>query len=200
MIQQRKKCGKGGFTLVELVVTLVILSILFAIAVPSLLGYIHLSQFRKNESYAKTMISTIRRTADTNPFTSRQPGQPEVQPMNRLIRVLRDRRGESMVEILVSTVVFMLLLGALNGAVGFASNAQRKSEQLRRDATELQESVRGNAEVADGEAAAYDFKVTTSNGEDTDIDAFHVKVKKQTVNAKTEDGKTVPFYRFAKGE
>ena len=52
--------------------------------------------------------------------------------MNRLIRVLRDRRGESMVEILVSTVVFMLLLGALNGAVGFASNAQRKSEQLRR--------------------------------------------------------------------
>lgn len=45
--------------------------------------------------------------------------------MNRLIRVLRDRRGESMVEILVSTVVFMLLLGALNGAVGFASNAQR---------------------------------------------------------------------------
>ncbi len=46
---------KGGFTLVVLVVTLVILSILFAIAVPSLLGYIHLSQFRKNESYAKTM-------------------------------------------------------------------------------------------------------------------------------------------------
>lgn len=28
MTQQRKKCGKGGFTLVELVVTLVILSIL----------------------------------------------------------------------------------------------------------------------------------------------------------------------------
>lgn len=39
--------------------------------------------------------------------------------MNRLIRVLRDRRGESMVEILVSTVVFMLLLGALNGAVSW---------------------------------------------------------------------------------
>ena len=43
--------------------------------------------------------------------------------MKKLIQVLRDRRGESMVEILVSTVVFMLLLGALNGAVGFASPA-----------------------------------------------------------------------------
>lgn len=50
-----KRRGKGGFTLVELAVTLVVLSILFAIAVPNLLGYIHLSQFRRNESCAKTM-------------------------------------------------------------------------------------------------------------------------------------------------
>ena len=62
--------------------------------------------------------------------------------MKKLIQVLRDRRGESMVEILVSTVVFMLLLGALNGAVGFASNAQRKAEQLREDAVVLQREVR----------------------------------------------------------
>lgn len=83
----------------------------------------------------------------------------------------------------------MLLLGALNGAVGFASNAQRKSEQLPqgRDPN-CRKACAGMQKVADGEAAAYDFKVTTSNGEDTDIDAFRVKVKKQTVNAKTEDG------------
>ena len=55
MTKRRGKGRKGGFTLVELAVTLVILSILFAIAVPNLLGYIHLSQFRRNESCAKTM-------------------------------------------------------------------------------------------------------------------------------------------------
>ena len=64
--------------------------------------------------------------------------------MKKLIQVLRDRRGESMVEILVSAVVFMLLLGALNGAVGFASNAQRKAEQLREDAVVLQREVRAS--------------------------------------------------------
>lgn len=55
MKKDGKRRGKGGFTLVELAVTLVVLSILFAIAVPNLLGYIHLSQFRRNESCAKTM-------------------------------------------------------------------------------------------------------------------------------------------------
>ena len=63
--------------------------------------------------------------------------------MKKLIQVLRDRRGESMVEILVSTVVFMLLLGALNGAVGFASNAQRKAEQLRPPATTMRPMISG---------------------------------------------------------
>ena len=51
--------------------------------------------------------------------------------MNRLIRVLRDRRGESMVEILVSTVVFMLLLGALNGAVGAAPQGRDRTAGKR---------------------------------------------------------------------
>ncbi len=41
--------------MIELIVVLVIMGILVAIAVPSLTAYIHLSQFRRNESYAKTM-------------------------------------------------------------------------------------------------------------------------------------------------
>ena len=104
--------------------------------------------------------------------------------MKKLIQVLRDRRGESMVEILVSAAVFMLLLGALNGAVGFASNAQRKSEQLREDAVVLQREVRAG----------------TPAGTETDLNAFRVRVRKQTVTARTPSGKTVPFCRFAKGE
>lgn len=119
--------------------------------------------------------------------------------MKKLIQVLRDRRGESMVEILVSTVVFMLLLGALNGAVGFASNAQRKAEQLREDAVVLQREVRAGTPAGD-DTATYDFRAATPDGTETGLNAFRVRVKKQTVTARTPSGKTVPFCRFAKGE
>lgn len=119
--------------------------------------------------------------------------------MKKLIQVLRSRRGESMVEILVSAAVFMLLLGALNGAVGFASNAQRKSEQLREDAVVLQREVRAGTPAGDDDAA-YDFRAATPDGTETDLNAFRVRVRKQTVTARTPSGKAVPFCRFAKGE
>lgn len=119
--------------------------------------------------------------------------------MKKLIQVLRDRRGESMVEILVSAAVFMLLLGALNGAVGFASNAQRRAEQLREDAVVLQREVRAGTPDGD-DAAAYDFRAATPDGTETGLNAFRVRVKKQTVTARTPSGKAVPFCRFAKGE
>ena len=113
--------------------------------------------------------------------------------MKKLIQVLRDRRGESMVEILVSAAVFMLLLGALNGAVGFASNAQRRAEQLR------EREVRAGTPAGDDDAA-YDFRAATPDGTETDLNAFRVRVRKQTVTARTPSGKAVPFCRFAKGE
>lgn len=119
--------------------------------------------------------------------------------MKKLIQVLRSRRGESMVEILVSAAVFMLLLGALNGAVGFASNAQRRAAQLREDAVVLQREVRAGTPTGDDDAA-YDFRAATPDGTETGLNAFRVRVKKQTVTARTPSGKTVPFCRFAKGE
>ena len=65
--------------------------------------------------------------------------------MNRLIRVLRDRRGESMVEILVSTVVFMLLLGALVEKTGCA---ERRSRLCLKCAAQVGAAPQGRDRIA----------------------------------------------------
>ena len=51
MCRQKKK----GFTLVELVVVLVIMTVILGIAIPSVLHYMKMAEFRKNEENAKTV-------------------------------------------------------------------------------------------------------------------------------------------------
>lgn len=51
MSRQKKK----GFTLVELVVVLVIMMVILGIAIPSVLHYMKMAEFRKNEENAKTV-------------------------------------------------------------------------------------------------------------------------------------------------
>lgn len=47
--------GKGGFTLVELMVALALEGIILAIAVPNLTVWLHHAQFQRNEGYARTI-------------------------------------------------------------------------------------------------------------------------------------------------
>ena len=46
---------KKGFTLVELVVVLVSMTVILGIAIPSVLHYMKMAEFRKNEENAKTV-------------------------------------------------------------------------------------------------------------------------------------------------
>ena len=50
----RKGFWKKGFTLMEVIVVLVILTILLAIGIPAAINYMKLAEFRRNESHAKT--------------------------------------------------------------------------------------------------------------------------------------------------
>jgi prepilin-type N-terminal cleavage/methylation domain-containing protein len=56
----RKRRGKSGFTLVEVIVVLVILAILAAIAIPALTGYIDKANEKKMISEARSSVTAIQ--------------------------------------------------------------------------------------------------------------------------------------------
>lgn len=117
--------------------------------------------------------------------------------MRKLRTLLRERRGETLVEVLVSTVVFLLLLAVLSGAVAFAHNAEVRSGEIRDHANELQRSVRSG--TAKGEdLQTFEFRSVSSDGSTGNNVLFSVKAKKQTITASDDAENQTDFYVFGK--
>lgn len=117
--------------------------------------------------------------------------------MRKLRTLLRERRGETLVEVLVSTVVFLLLLAALSGAAAFAHNAEVRSGEIRDHANELQRSVRSG--TAKGEdLQTFEFRSVSSDGSTGDNVLFSVKAKKQSITASDDSKNQTDFYVFGK--
>ena len=115
--------------------------------------------------------------------------------MKRLCSILCSRRGETMVEILVSMVLFLMLFAVMLGAVRFASNAQVRAETIRRRATALQRELRRQTPT-EGDSKTYQFfAVTEDGGTMGDQVVFQVRLKEQTVIAQG-GGDEVTFYLY----
>lgn len=115
--------------------------------------------------------------------------------MKRLCSILRSRRGETMVEVLVSMVLFLMLFAVMLGAVHFASNAQVRAETIRRRATALQRDLRSQ-NPTEGDSKTYQFvAVSEDGGTMGDQVVFQVPLKEQTVTAQG-GGDEVTFYLY----
>lgn len=116
--------------------------------------------------------------------------------MRRLKAILRQRQGESLVELLAASVIFLLLLATLFGAVRFSSNSLHKAEEIRENAAALQESLR--SAPAEGDSTAeITFQAVSPDGSVTGGSVlFKVPVKLQTKKATGADGDEVEFRVF----
>ena len=114
--------------------------------------------------------------------------------MRRLCSILRSRRGETMVEILVSMVLFLMLFAVMLGAVRFASNAQVRAETIRQRATALQRELRRQPPTG-GDSKTYQFVAVTEDGGTTGSRVFQVPLREQTVTARG-GGDEVTFYLY----
>lgn len=119
-----------------------------------------------------------------------------------LRKLLRDRRGESLIEVMTAGLVFMMLLGTLCAGTRFVAGAQTKAQAIRERAVQFQQSARRNLE--DGKSADAGLGSISFDG-----GGFSVPVRFQTVQATAREAvgsnaevpvyeeKTAVFYTFA---
>ena len=94
------------------------------------------------------------------------------------------RRGDTIVEVVVSFALMMLFLAALAGAISFSGRAQQKAQALRAAAYQASSSLR-EANAVEGDTITYTFS------------GFSVTAKKTTTTAKDDSEQPYIFYRFA---
>lgn len=119
---------------------------------------------------------------------------------NRIRKRLRAKAGESLVEVMVSAVIFLMLAAVLQGAVTFCTRAQHRSKEIRQRNAQICENLQTAPSASNG-SASFAFKATDGDGTQTGSTVlFQVEVplEKKEVPYTDQGGalKTAAFYLF----
>ncbi len=119
------------------------------------------------------------------------------------IHRIRSGSGESLVEVTVSAVIFLMMMAVLQGSISFCTNAQHKSEEIREKNAEICRNLQSASYIPGAENMTYLFKATTADGETPGEDAaalFRIAVELGTKEVTYQDAdgtsKTATFYLF----
>lgn len=108
--------------------------------------------------------------------------------------------GETLVEVLAAAAVFLLMMGIMQGAISFCTNAQHKAEAMQDNHAKILEALRTTDITADKEAE-YSFKAISSDGSSQSGTLFRVNVglgqKEVTYQDEAGADQTVIFHLFA---
>lgn len=112
----------------------------------------------------------------------------------------RDSRlGETIVEVMVSAVIFLILMAILQGAVMFSNAAQKKSQQIRQDTATICKELQ-SATAVDDEENSYSFYAVSTDETIVGDKVFTIPVKKQkkpvTYTGADGESSEVTFYMF----
>lgn len=112
----------------------------------------------------------------------------------------RWNRGETLVEVMAAMVIFLLLMGILQGSVKYSRAALEKSRRLREQNEEICERVRDAIQENNGAQTTMNFQAVSADGEVTGNQVFSVPVipeKKQAEYTDQGNGKqTMVFYVY----
>lgn len=112
----------------------------------------------------------------------------------------RWNRGETLVEVMAAMVIFLLLMGILQGSVKYSRAALEKGRRLREQNEEICERVRDAIQENNGAQTTMTFQAVSADGEVTGNQVFSVPVipeKKQAEYTDQGNGKqTMVFYVY----
>lgn len=115
----------------------------------------------------------------------------------------KQKAGESLVEVMVAAVIFLMMASVLQGAITFCTKAQQKSQNIRERNAVICQNLQTSPEIPNG-TAAFSFQAVSSDGLSTGTATlFQVDVQllKKEVAYTAEDGtvRKADFYLFGGG-
>lgn len=112
------------------------------------------------------------------------------------------KSGETLVEVLAASAVFLIMMGIMQGAISFCTNAQHKSEAVRTANAGICEKLRSaDPDPMDpGSTAVYGFRAVSADGQQQSSVLFEVEagLATKSIDYQDESGspKTITFYLF----
>ena len=117
---------------------------------------------------------------------------------------IKPNSGETLVEVMVSMLLFLMILGMLQKSIDFASNAQVKSEELRKNNSAIALALRSGSSSSSTESSEAYYEFYSAKADGTIVTGsellFKVPVKHgmKTVSYTAADGssKSIEFAFF----
>lgn len=106
---------------------------------------------------------------------------------------IKSNAGESLAEVLVSMLIFLMMVAIMQGAISFCTNAQHKSEQIREKNARICEAVwRDSSPGAKTGGARFVFQAMSADGNQMGSEVFEIEADlgAKTVSYTDEDGST----------
>ena len=112
-------------------------------------------------------------------------------------KTLKNKKGSTLVEILMSFVAMLLLVGILAGAISFSNRAVVTSGRISARAAEAAAGLRKSTGFTKEDDTNYKFTVVGGTG--TNV-LFEINVDRIKREVALTDGTTIDFYQFQPGK
>lgn len=121
----------------------------------------------------------------------------------KIVRKIKEKSGETLVEVMVSMVIFLLMLSMMQGAILFSNASLKKSKEIREDNTKIMQGLL-NATEETVKPATLKFQAVSADGQTLGNQVFDVPVSlnQKRVNYQDASGKesSVVFYLYGESK